>query len=275
MGLIFFFGLTVFNRAPSFLFTNPILFMLGLALAMYLMLEAGRWLGGRHLTKGQHLLKESLSVIDGPIFALFGLLVAFTFSSSLSHYDERRKLIIEEANDIGTAYLRLDLLPSAERLALQDLFRSYADSRIKTYALFPDLTAVIEEYSHSQELQGKIWRDSVAAAHKTDSVLAGMQLLPALNAMIDITNTRAAWLQMHPPAVIFLMLVMMALVTAILAGYQMAATPNRCWLHITMFVVAITVTCYVIVDIEYPRVGLIRTEAADALLRDVRAEMGK
>jgi hypothetical protein len=212
-------------------------------------------------------------VIDGPIFALFGLLIAFTFSSALSRFDERRKLIVEEANDIGTAYLRLDILPGADQEPLRNLFRSYIDSRIRTYDLIPDMQAALAEYDRTQVLQAEIWSQATQSVMKSPTTLSGMQLLPALNSMIDITNTRTAVLQFHPPVVIYGMLLVMALVSAVLVGYQMAAFEKRSWLHIVLFIISITLTCYVILDIEYPRMGLIRVDAVDSVLRDVREGM--
>jgi len=209
-------------------------------------------------------------VIDGPIFALFGLLIAFTFSSALTRFDERRKLIVEEANDIGTAYLRLDLLPVADQEPLRNLFRNYIDSRIRTYELIPDMKAALAEYERTQILQTEIWNEATQSVAKSPTTLSGMQLLPALNSMIDITNTRTAVLQFHPPVVIYGMLLVMALVSALLVGYQMATFEKRSWLHIVLFIISITLTCYVILDIEYPRMGLIRVDAVDGVLRDVR-----
>src|SRR5688572_3599493 len=68
--------------------------------------------------------------VEGAIFALMGLLIAFTFSAAQNRLDARRKLLIDEANAIGTAYLRIDLLPGDAQPKLRDDFRAYTDSRI-------------------------------------------------------------------------------------------------------------------------------------------------
>ena len=237
---------------------------------MYGMLELGLRIGKTHLRNRRGKILDTLGVIDGPIFALFGLLIAFTFSSALTRFDERRKLIVDEANDIGTAYLRLDLLPVVDQEPLRNLFRNYIDSRIKTYELIPDMKAALGEYERTQILQTEIWNQATQSVAKSPTTLSGMQLLPALNSMIDITNTRTAVLQFHPPIVIYGMLLVMALVSALLVGYQMATFEKRSWLHIVLFIISITLTCYVILDIEYPRMGLIRVDAVDGVLRDVR-----
>ena len=100
-----------------------------------------------------------------------------------------------------------------------------------------------------------------------------MLLLPALNQMIDITTTRTMAGQMHPPMVIFVMLFGLALAGALLAGYGMAGGKSRDWLHMLGFAAVMAITVYVILDIEYPRLGLIRVDAFDQVLVEVRASM--
>jgi len=100
-----------------------------------------------------------------------------------------------------------------------------------------------------------------------------MLLLPALNAMIDITTTRTMAAQMHPPTIIFVMLFGLALASALLAGYGMASATSRSWLHVLGFAAALAVAVYVIFDLEYPRFGMIRVDAFDQALVDLRESM--
>lgn len=267
-------AITVFNQVPMLLYTLSFPLVVALAIGMFFLLELGSRLGVKNLREGKSQLKETLSVIDAPIFALFGLLVAFTFNSALSRFEGRRNMIVEEANNIGTAYLRLSLLPPDDCRSLQQLFRKYADSRIRTYQLIPDTRAVVAEYQHSQNLQKEIWGDSLLAVSKSPTTLAGMQLIPALNAMIDITNSRMSAMQFHPPMVIFGMLLVFCLISSLLVGYQLAGMESGARVHKILFIITISLTCYVILDIEYPRVGLIRMDAADAILKDVRTSFG-
>ena len=76
---------------------------------------------------------ETYVAIENAIFALFGLLLAFTFSGAVTRYDIHRELIVDESNDIGVAYRRLDLLPPATQPALRQLFRDYTTSRLHLY----------------------------------------------------------------------------------------------------------------------------------------------
>ena len=73
------------------------------------------------------------STVEGAVFALFGLLLAFTFSGAMTRYDAHRSLLVQETNDISTAYLRLDLLAPDSQAALRQLFRDYTTSRLHLY----------------------------------------------------------------------------------------------------------------------------------------------
>jgi len=245
-----------------------------LFLGMLLLLDIGRRIGVRRRAQDPEGAGVGTGTVDGAVFALLGLLVAFTFSGAASRFDVRRALIVEEANMIGTAYLRLDLAPASTQPALRDLFRRYVDSRLETYRKIPDVEAVKAEWERSIQLQGEIWTQAVAAGRLEGAPPSfTMLLLPALNQMIDITTTRAMTIRMHPPIIIFLMLFGLALAGALLAGYSMAGGKSRDWLHMLAFAAVLAVAVYVIIDIEYPRLGLIRVDDFDQLLVNVRASM--
>ena len=208
------------------------------------------------------------------MLALLGLLLAFTVSGAGARLDARRHLIIEETNAIGTAYLRLDILPGAAQPALRENFRRYVDARLEVYRKHPDIAAATDELARGAKLQGEIWRQAITSVRADGAPpQAPMVLLPPLNAMIDITTTRTMAAQMHPPVIIFVMLFALALVSALLSGYAMAGNESRSWFHILCFALIISVTVYVILDLEYPRVGLIREDAFDQSLVDLRETM--
>jgi hypothetical protein len=145
------------------------------------------------------------------------------------------------------------------------------DSRLKAYRKLPDIEAAKTEYKISLALQSEIWTSAVAASKSAAPQPAAMLLLPALNQMIDITTTRLVAMQIHPPSIVFIMLILLALLSALLAGYSMAGSQSR--MHMLVFAAILAITVYVIVDLEYPRLGLIRIDAADLLLQEVRQSM--
>lgn len=240
---------------------------------MVVLVEAGRRLGLRHLARDPELARPGVAAVEAAVFALLGLLIGFTFSGAASRFDERRFLVTEEANAIGTAWLRLDLLPPAAQPDLRELFRQYLDSRLETYRKLPDIQAAETELARSAKLQGQIWAEAISVVRESGSTPAAMLLLPALNQMIDITTTRKMATKVHPPLIVFLMLGALALVSALLAGHGMAGGRDRSWMHVLGFATIIAATLYVIVDMEYPRAGLIRVDAVDQVLRDLRQSM--
>ncbi len=250
---------------------------LALFAGMLVLFDIGRRIGRRRLVADPDGAHIGTGAVDGAVFALLGLLIAFTFSGAASRFDERRNLIVQESNDIGTAYLRVDLMPESAQPAMRDLFRRYVDSRIELYRGFQDtedIEAAYAIYERSTKIQGELWGHAVAAG-KTDGASPGatMLLLPALNQMFDIASTRALVIRMHPPPVIFAMLFGLALVGALFAGYGMAGRKARSWIHMVGFAAVMAGAVNVIIDLEYPRRGLIRVDSFDQALVELRAGM--
>jgi len=206
------------------------------------------------------------------VYGWLGLFIAFTFHGAGARYEERRHLVVAEANAIGTGWQRIDMLPERTQLHLRDLFKQYADARLEHHRLMRDPVAVEPVRVKSRALQDEIWSTGVAAADESGQVPPATVFLPALNEMIDITTTREEATHWHPPAAVFLMLAILALIGSVFAGYGMAGRARR-WVHTLGFTAAITMVLFVILDLEFPRLGLVRVDAADSILLDVRRSM--
>jgi hypothetical protein len=241
--------------------------------ALIACLEAGRR-SGRKVFAGDRAHPSGLGTVEAVTFGLLGLLLAFTFSGAAARLDTRRGQIVDEANAIGTAWLRLDVLPANAQPKLREAFRKYTDSRIAVYRLFSKagLDAARVEYARSSALQHEIWMEAVAGCKDVPSTT--VVVLPALNAMFDIATTRLAATQMHPPGIVYLVLALISLVCGVLVGYEMGATEFASRPHMIMLALVLSFTFYVILDFEYPRLGLIRIDDFDNLLVQVRASMG-
>ncbi|HKA37217.1 MAG TPA: DUF4239 domain-containing protein [Thermoanaerobaculia bacterium] len=236
-------------------------------------LELGRRLGQRAEAHGHE--GTGAGTVETAVFALLGLVIALTFSGAVDRLDSRRKLVAVEANAVGTAWLRLDLLPADTQPQLRDLFRRYLDTRLRRFRALsggrPDEAAAAA--AETATMQGEIWKASVSACRASESMTACLLLVPALNEMFDITTTRTMSARIHPPFIVFLMLAALALASSLLAGYAMGSGQTRSPFHRFAFALVIAATVYVIVDLEYPRLGMIEMSAADAMLEDVRKTM--
>jgi hypothetical protein len=248
--------------------------ILSLFLGMLLSTEIGRRIGltrFKHDNEGSH---KGIGAVEGAVFGLLGLLIAFTFSGALERFEDRRHLITEETNDIGTAWLRIDLIPTDTQPKMRELFRFYVDSRLETLRDVENMTSVMAGLKRSADLQAEIWKLAVTACKSPEaSIDAGRLLLPALNAMIDITTTRLVALQTHPPTAVYFLLCLISLLSALMAGYGMSGSKSRNFLYMFIFAAVISIMVYVIIDMEFPRKGLIRIEYVDQILKDLRKSM--
>lgn len=177
---------------------------------------------------------------------------------------------MQEANAIGTAYLRLDELPSNDQPEMRRLFREYLDTRLRVYENLSDQEATEQAVARVAQLQQEIWSRAVTASRADPSQNTARLLLPALNEMIDITTTRMIALRTHLPALIFALLTCVALLSGLLAGYAMAKRKSRSWLHMLLYAAVVAVTVYTVLDLDYPRSGFIHLDAADNALRQLR-----
>jgi len=252
------------------IYLDVLIKILSIGGAMLLLLETGRRIGKRAMSADPVGSHQGLGPAEAGVFGLMGLIIALTFSGASLRFDQRRMLIIDEANAIGTAYLRVDLLPEVAQPDIRRDFRDYLESRIELYNNLYDKKIATDIEGRSTSLQMKIWKESVAASSKSENISASILLLPALNSMFDICSTRTAVRQVHQPKIIFIVMILQALVCSIIAGYGMAIKKSRSWIHLIGFTLVLLITLIVILDMEYPRIGFIRIDALDALLSDLR-----
>jgi hypothetical protein len=233
--------------------------------------EVGWRIGRARLAGHSGGLAKGAGAAEAAVFGLFGLLIAFTFSGAASRFQDRRELISEEANAIGTAYLRLDLLPSDTQPALRELFRKYVDNRYEVYRHAADTAVTEAKLAETGALQSEIWEKAFGALQRESLPTPSTTLLlNSLNEMIDITTTRQTATRSHPPLVVFVMLGVLSLVCSALVGYDTAENSSRSWLHSVTFAAVVSLTVYVVIDLEFPRIGLVRVDSADVVLAELR-----
>lgn len=245
----------------------------GIFVGVLACMEVGRRIGRRRVERDPEHGREGLGTVEAAVFGLLGLMIAFTFTGAASRFDSRRAQIAVEANAIGTAWLRLDTLPAESQPALRARFRDYTDARIGLFRSVGNDSAMKEQFARLERLQGEIWPLAVKACHASETPIIINLVVPAINDMFDQATMRNAMARIHPPTIIFIMLAVLTLLCSFLAGYAMAGARFRNFSHVLVFALIISTAFYVIIDLEFPRVGLIRLDAADAVMTDLRASM--
>jgi len=247
----------------------------GLAVLFFFMLcaaiQVGRHLGGRR-GAGEESGGAGAAAIEASVFALLGLLVAFTFSGAAQRMAERRNLLVQEVNAIGTAWLRIDMLNPADQPALRQLFRRYVDGRIDYYRHVADLDERDQIAAGVNETQKEIWSASMQAAQRSTPPFAA-SYAGAVNDMFDLSAAQTVTQKIHPPVVTYVFLCFLAVICGYFVGLNLARAYRSALIHQVLYALVMTAALYIIVDFEFPRIGAIRIDQADALLTAQRDAM--
>jgi hypothetical protein len=211
--------------------------------------------------------------VEGAVFGLFGLLLAFSFKGSVDRFQDRRKLIEEEVKAIRTAYSRMDLLPEPARSETKRLFRSYVDAQLAVYREGAHTNRLLKHLDEMDRVGEKLFDRVVAACREESGRPYSLLLITATNTMLESVFDRRAAIYHHPPMAIFLLLLTFALGCSFLAGFALSTVPRHSWTHMATFTIAMALTLVLILDMEMPRMGLIRVDPADKLIRSLREGM--
>jgi hypothetical protein len=236
-------------------------------------LRLGWVIGRRQSRAAGEDAQAGLGAIDGSVFGLMGLLVAFTFTGAATRFHERRELVTEHVNAIGTAWLRLDLLPDDDREKAREAFRRYTDTVLATVREVADEETVVAGLARLNAIQQEIWDQLIDATKRDRSLPLAQTILPPVNEMFDLSNSRLLASRQHPPLAVFAMLGALVLLSGLFAGFGMAKSERQSPLHVFGFAALMALSIYLILDMEYPRLGFVRIDAFDQAVVDLRATM--
>jgi hypothetical protein len=228
---------------------------------MLLALELGYVFGRRAKSRRGEEIRE-LGTFQGAVFGLLGLLLGFTFAGAQSRFVARQDLLVEHANAIGTAYLRVDLLDDPYRSELHTLLRQYTAYGIEGFEQTHRGRSAAAR-AQATALQPKIWSAAVAGVRARPQ-FAVVVLLP-LNEVIDLQTTRTEAMRRHLPWLVFALIIACSLLAFLLVGYSsgIAGHRNRWFTHTVLFLVVGML--WATIDLDFPHRGLIRMNQ-DAML---------
>lgn len=259
-------------------------FAVAIALAMFVgslaLMEYGRRLGLRRLATEGNAAMAGLNAVEGAVFALMGLLLAFTLSGALQRFDERRLLIMKEANVISTTHDRFGLLEEVAKTELRAKLKEYLQERLKLFRM-PIGFSILGDtsiYDAAQlrkiaAIRKQLWDGTVEACERAAEPAQCNLILSSLNEVNEAARDRAGANERHPPRIIYVMLFALGLGGSLLAGFGMGAAQRRSPVHMVIFAAAMSTTLYIITDIEFPRQGLITVKYFDRFLEQVLASM--
>jgi ABC-type glycerol-3-phosphate transport system permease component len=223
------------------------------------------WLGanvlGRHAVRGEEA-REEFSLVLAASLTLLGLIIGFSFSMSISRYDQRKSYEESEANAIGTEYLRVQLLPQQSAQRAQQLLRAYLQQRVLYYNIHdPQQLSGIE--AHTLQLQNELWavvRDTANAQPNAVSALTIAGMNDVLNSQ---SYTQAAWWNRIPVAA-WVLMALIAMLCNVMVGYAASRLRARFAL-LFMLPLIVSIAFYLIADIDSPRGGMVHVRPQNLL----------
>lgn len=237
------------DRLPPFIF-----FFLTIALSGIL-LEFGYRLGGWRHTRAVEEKEGPVNAMVGSILGLLAIMLAFTFSFAASRYDARREAVLLEANGIGTAYLRAQLLPDPQRSEIRQMLREYVDVRVQAVETGSVDAAIVK----STELQNRMWERSTSVAERNSGSITVGLFIQSLNDVIDLHTRRlTAGLRSRIPVSIWIALFGLSAVAMVSIGYQSGLSATRRSPAMLLMVLATAAVLHLIVDLDRADEGFLR-----------------
>jgi hypothetical protein len=226
----------------------------GTVLLVLLAVEAGFWLGKWKRGRTEHELAAPVGAIVGAILGLLGFLLAFTFGMAASRFDTRRALVLDEANAIGTTYLRAAMVPEPHRTEIRSLLRDYVDLRLE--AIQPE--KIVAALARSEELQDRLWTQAVIVAEKNPSPITGL-FIQSLNDVIDLHAKRVTMgARNRIPITIWVALYFTAILAMAGVGYHSGLTCATRNLATLALVFTFSGILWLIADLDRPQEGLLK-----------------
>ena len=225
---------------------------------------------GRYLRRHTDALRGPIGVLQGALLGVVGLILAFGLSLAVGRYENRRVAVVDDANTIGTTYLRAQMLAEPQRSKSLDLLRRYTDLAIRVSDEVPSSDASRRTTAEQSELQRRLWRLAGQSVAGAPTATAPRLYVETLNEMIDQQTVRVAGLNNRvPAAVLGLEVIGAAVVVGLLALY--ISVLGRGWLAAVAAAVLVTLLLLVTLDLDRPTRGLITIPATP--LESLRASM--
>jgi hypothetical protein len=228
--------------------------------ALLLLLAEIGYRFGRRLLAGRDddPRRSQIGVIQGAALGMLGLLLGFTLSMAIERYNHRRELVLQEANDIWTTWLRASLLPDSHPPAVRDFLRDYVDVRLRAQEALRDPAVMTEGLRRSAQIQSALWQHAEASAREAPNDITAT-FVEAVNALIDTDEERLTEARHRIPAGVWIILLVVAGVGCYTSGYGSGSEGVRSAFTGALLPLLIAIVIVLIFDLTNERHGMIRT----------------
>ena len=207
--------------------------------------------------------------IESSILALLALLLSFTFGQSAQRFEVRRQALVEEANSIEAVIRKSNLYPDEERKAMRDDLRQYVEIRIAFYDAGVDKQKVVQTLEDARSIQARLWDRVTRLGQSRDNLIPTNNMVPSLTSMTDsMTKRSSAGLSTVPDSVMWMLFAL-----CVLSSFTVGFAPGEnkpWWLGVGVFILAISMAVFLIIDMDRPRQGTISLDSPQRNIINLR-----
>ena len=254
----------------TLLLNHPLLLSVSLFILLTATVDAGFRLAtwsGANLDEER---REQVASSRDALAILLSLLLGFTLALASPHYEQRKQLVMDEANAVSTSSLRAGMLPEPQRSRIRTLLLQYVQARREYSLASPDKQELASSLQRAKELQSALWQEAEAAARQSPTPFTSL-FVASLNETIDLSEKRLTAMENRIPPTVWLLLLSIAVLTCLTFGYHQR---KRFWLISLVTPLMIAIAMGLIADLDSPRSGFLRVDlrSLERLSQDLRVE---
>ncbi len=243
-----------------------------LVLALWVANEVG-FRVGRHFHTSETEIQRSVgNSLKASIFGLVALLLGFSFSATSNRYELRQRVVLDQANAVGTCYQRAGLLDDTSRDRIQEILRRYLQTRVDQYREGDSPSAFAKYQGLVNDTLAQLWSTIEDVNRQYPDMVRNSHIVPAANEVIDLSSTRTWANRNHLPDPVLLLLLMCVVISGVLLGHSSGQSGRR---HIGLWIASnllFGLVLFIVLDFDRPQTGLIRVDPGP--LGEVRDQIG-
>jgi hypothetical protein len=229
----------------------------------------GVWVGRVQRKNNPDAKAEGVGPFEGALLGLLALLLSFTFNMSASRYDTRRGLLIQEANAISTVLSYTDLYPDSIRREFRKDLQQYFETRILYRSAGIDEVKIGVALRDARKISDQIWQRAARLSKENPIVSSYNLMLSAINDMISVVTSRDAARLARVPEPIIWLLIILTFLGSLIIGYSKKEKKND-WVVLSIYSLMTVITIFIIIDLDRPRRGVIKTSTAHQKIDNLR-----
>jgi len=226
--------------------------------------EAGYFLGRHFRATSDPEARSQISMVEGSLHGLMGLLLGFTFSMAVARFDMRQDYVVDEANALGTVLLRSEMLSESAAVSVRPKLRAYANVRLELIEGASEREKLDHALQKTAVLQTELWAIAKEESRARPG-LVSTTFATSLNALYDLTEKRVSALENKVPFSVWIVLYIVACLATCSLGFGSGLMGRRMLLPVLCLPLLVSTLLTLLIDLDNPRKGMIRVSQSSMI----------